>query len=247
MGRKPANTQISGNSLMQPTRQTVVITGAGRGIGRVIAAYFAKNTGHNLFLISRTESYLLETAQLCRDAGCPAVETATLDLTRAEEVESLVIPHDFSRIRALVNNAGSYATDNPERIHPELLRAQFDNNVMGAALITRRLMPLIRQNDQSLIANICSVASRSGIANAVAYTAAKHALLGYTRSVREHLKGTSVAVTALMPGSTWSTSWEGSAADPQTTIDAEDLAILIETLTRISPRSVVEEVVVAPR
>jgi short-subunit dehydrogenase len=147
----------------------------------------------------------------------------------------------------LVNNAGQYQTDNPERVNMDDLQYQFTHNAASAALVTRRFLPLIREQEQSLIVNICSVGSYEGLANSVGYAMGKHAVLGYTRSLREFLKGTNVAVTALSPGSTWSTSWEGSKADPNDTIDATDLAILIETLTRLSPRSVVEEMTVAPK
>lgn len=232
---------------MSNHRPTAIITGAGRGIGRVIAAHFARTTGFNLFLISRTPEYLEETARECRQLGAPAVETAAVDITDQDAVADLSIPEAMSRVRLLVNNAGSYATDNPERLHAELMRSQFDHNVLGAALVTRRFLPLLREQPQGLVVNVGSVASYVGIGNSVAYTTAKHAILGYTRSLRDHLKGTNVAVTALMPGSTWSTSWEGSRADPETTIDSEDLAILIEMLTRLSPRSVVEEIRVMPR
>lgn len=232
---------------MSSDRQTVVITGAGRGIGRVIATHFARTTGFNLVLLSRTLEHLQETARLCRSLGSPGVHVQAVDLTDPDQIEKISVPEEYSKIRALVNNAGQYQTDNPERINLDDLQYQVNHNAISTALVTRRFLPLIREQDQSLIVNICSVGSYKGLANSVGYAMGKHAVLGYTRSLREYLKGTNVAVTALSPGSTWSTSWEGSKANPDDTIDATDLAILIETLTRLSPRSVVEEMTVAPK
>lgn len=225
----------------------MVITGAGKGIGRVIATHFARTTGFNLVLLSRSIEPLEETARLCRSLGCPAVHVQAVDLTDPSQIENITIPDEFSRVRALVNNAGQYQTDNPERINMEGLQYQVNHNAISTALVTRRFLPLIREQEQSLIVNICSVGSYEGLANSVGYAMGKHAVLGYTRSLREYLKGTNVAVTALSPGSTWSTSWEGSKADPNDTIDPLDLAILIEALARLSPRSVAEEITVAPR
>lgn len=232
---------------MSSDRQTVVITGAGRGIGRVIATYFARTTGFNLVLLSRTKEHLEETARLCKSLGSPDVHIQAVDLTDPTQIEHISIPEEFSRIRALINNAGQYKTDNPERVNMDDLHYQINHNAISAALVTKRFLPLLREQEQSLVANICSVGSYKGLSNSVGYAMGKHAVLGYTRSLREYLKGTNVAVTALSPGSTWSTSWEGSKANPDDTINAEDLAIILETLTRLSPRSVVEEITVAPK
>jgi len=232
---------------MSDNRQTVIITGAGRGIGRVIAMHFARTTGFNLLLLSRTREHLEETAKLCTSLGCPGVHILDADLTDPTQVETLSAPVGFDKIRALINNAGQYRTDNPERVDAETILHQFEHNALSAAMVTRRFLPLLREQPQSLIVNICSVASYDGLGNAVGYSMSKHAILGYSRSLRDFLRGTNVAVTALSPGSTWSTSWEGSSADPEKTIDSVDIAILIEALIRMSPRSVADEIMLNPR
>lgn len=232
---------------MTQNDQTILITGAGRGIGRVIAEYFARNTEYKLFLISRTEEHLLETQRICRSAGASHVDILAIDLIDASQIAKISIPEEYSHIRALVNNAGQFKTDSPENLNIDSIHHQFNHNAVSTAMLTQHLLPLLKEQSQSLIVNIASVASYVGMKNAVAYTMAKHALLGYTRSLREYLKGTNIAVTALAPSSTWSTSWEGSSADPETTIHPQDIAIQIEALTRMSPRSVVEEIRIEPR
>jgi short-subunit dehydrogenase len=232
---------------MSHNEQTILITGAGRGIGRVIAEYFARNTEFRLILISRSEEHLLETQRLCRSAGASHVEIFAADLTDPSQVEKIVLPKGYDQIRALVNNAGQFRTDSPEKLDLDGIYHQFNHNAVATALLTQHFLPILKKQDHALIVNIASVASFVGMKNAVAYTMAKHALLGYTRSLREHLKGTNIAVTTLAPSSTWSTSWEGSSADPETTIHPQDIAIQIEALTRMSPRSVTEEIRVEPR
>jgi len=232
---------------MTQNEQTILITGAGRGIGRVIAEYFARNTQFKLFLVSRTEEHLLETQRICRSAGASHVDIMAADLIDASQVTKIAIPDEYRKIRALVNNAGQFKTDSPEKLDVEGIHHQFNHNALATALLTQHLLPILKEQPQSLIVNIASVASYVGMKNAVAYTMAKHALLGYTRSLRDYLKGTNIAVTALSPSSTWSTSWEGSSADPETTIHPLDIAIQIEALTRMSSRSVVEEIRIEPR
>jgi short-subunit dehydrogenase len=231
---------------MSNPAQTIIITGAGRGIGRVIATYFAAHTSFQLYLISRTAEHLDQTARMCTHEGCPAVFTQCVDITNSEQINQLPLPESFSAVRALINNAGQFKVDAPDTLEEDLIHHQFDHNALSAALVTRRFLPVLREQPQALIANISSVASHIGMKNAVAYTMSKHALLGYTRSLREYLRGTNIAVTALSPGSTWSTSWEGSKADPETTIDSLDIAILLEALTRMSHRSVVDEIHLNP-
>ena len=75
----------------------------------------------------------------------------------------------------------------------------------------------------------------------------KHALLGYTRSLRQELLDTNIAVSAINLGQTFSTSWEGVEIDPQVLIDPEDVGKLILGLSHLSPRSVAEEIILMPQ
>src|SRR5690606_11483021 len=100
--------------------------------------HFARTTGFNLLLLSRTREHLEETAKLCTSLGCPAVHIQDADLTDPTQVEKLSAPVGFDNIRALINNAGQYKTDNPERVDAETILHQFEHNALTAALVTRR-------------------------------------------------------------------------------------------------------------
>ncbi|MDZ7680135.1 MAG: SDR family oxidoreductase [Fodinibius sp.] len=76
--------------------------------------------------------------------------------------------------------------------------------------ITNRFLDDLKNREHSLIVNICSEGALVGLEDSGAYSASKHALLGYTRSLRKELMETKVGVTALNLGQTQSTSWEGS-------------------------------------
>ena len=93
---------------------------------------------------------------------------------------------------------------------------------------------------------MASSASYSGIANAGMYAASKHAVLGLARSLRAELSARKIKVTALAPGSTWSSSWEGSDVDPNTLIDPKDIAHIIYSLMNTSFRTNVDEVILNP-
>jgi short-subunit dehydrogenase len=75
----------------------------------------------------------------------------------------------------------------------------------------------------------------------------KHALLGYTRSLRKELMKTNIAVTAINLGQTYSTSWHDVDIDPAKLIDPEDVGKLIIALSELSPRSIAEEITLMPQ
>ena len=75
----------------------------------------------------------------------------------------------------------------------------------------------------------------------------KHALLGYTRSLRKELMETNIAVSAINLGQTYSTSWKDVDVDPKKLIDPEDVGKLIVSLSELSVQSVAEEIDLMPQ
>lgn len=227
---------------------SVIITGASRGIGRTIATAFARQTRHSLLLIARTESELKETKWLCEEeAGAGEVVYIACDATDEEAVRNLSIPSGFPEPQFLINNAGSYLLKTLADTSMDELKGQVESNLYSAVNITRRFLSYLMKHKKSLIVNISSVGALEGLGDSGAYSASKHALLGYTRSLRKELIETSVGVTAINLGQTQSTSWEGSSMDRNRLIDPKDVANLIIALTRFSPRTVAEEIILKPK
>ena len=120
-------------------------------------------------------------------------------------------------------------------------------NTFSAFNITKQVLPILKEQERGLIVNICSQASTKGYGDSGAYTMSKHALLGYTRSLRKELAiNSNIAVTALNLGQTYSTSWEDVDIDPKKLIDPEDVGKLIVALSELSVQSVVEEIDMMP-
>ena len=225
----------------------MVITGASRGIGRKIAVTFARETNHPLILMARTKHDLEETKHLCEEAGDPKVALITCDLTNREAVQKIKLPHGYPTPSLLINNAGSYLLKPLHETDYEEYMNQIKANLFSAVHVVDRFLPGIKKLDRGLVINICSSGALEGLSDSGAYASSKHALLGYTRSLRQELLDTQVGVTALNLGQTQSTSWEGSDVDPELLIDPEDVARLLVALTKLSPRSVVEEIIMKPQ
>ncbi len=223
---------------------SVIITGGSKGIGLSIAKVFARTTNRRLVLISRSLEDLQKARQECIAEGARGVEILAADITDANALAAL----DFSSLNPgiLVNNAGSFLFKPLEETTEEEFSQQFEINTKGAFTVTSQLLPVFKQQEQSLIVNICSQASLKGYGHSGAYTMSKHALLGYTRSLRKELMGTGIAVTAINLGQTYSTSWDGVDVDPLKLIDPEDVGKLILSLSELSSRSVVEEILLMP-
>jgi len=83
--------------------------------------------------------------------------------------------------------------------------------------------------------------------NGGAYTISKFALLGFSKALREEMKPYGIKVTSVMPGATWSGSWEGANYPEERLMPPEDVAEVILSTTRLGPSSVVEEIIIRPQ
>ena len=232
---------------MSYKESSVLITGASQGIGRSIAITFAASTRRPLLLLARNEKNLEETKLLCDEAGSERVEILVCDATNMENVLNLHIPDGFPDPGIIINNAGSYLYKSLSETSDEEFRHQMETNLFTAVHIVKRFLPDLRKADRALIINICSVGSLRGFSDSGAYSSSKHALLGYTRSLREELKKTDIGVTAVNLGQTHSTSWDASDMSPERLINPTDLATLLVTISEFSPRSVIEEILIQPQ
>jgi len=226
---------------------SVVITGASRGIGRRIAQAFVRETDYGLLLIARTKSDLKDTQTICRNIGDNHVVTADLDAANDKAVQKLKLPEDFPTPKIIINNAGSFLLKPLQKTTHEEFVQQMQANLYSAVNITNRFLDNLKDKSNALVINICSVGAVEGLEDSGAYSASKHALLGYTRSLRKELIETKVGVTAINLGQTQSTSWEGSLIDRDLLINPDDVARIILNLTQLSPRTVVEEILIKPQ
>src|SRR3990172_6089907 len=161
--------------------QVVLVTGAGRGIGRAVALRFARE-GANLVLAARTKAEIENVAVEVRDLGREALALPT-DVTREAEVSSLIdaVVRRFRRLDCLVTAAG-VASFGPVRdskldAWEEMIAA----NLRGVYLVCRAAIePMIREGHGTII-NILSVAAARTIPGSAAYTASKQGALGFTR------------------------------------------------------------------
>jgi len=177
------------------TQRLVVVTGAGRGIGRAIALRLAA-AGHRVAVVGRDED-ALEGVQADAGADAGRMVAVRCDVTDESDVRSM--SEGLASAEILVNNAGVSSASPLTSTSLADWHAQLDGNATSAFLVTRAFLPWLREGGWGRILNIASTASRVGTPYTGAYTASKHAMLGLTRVVAAELVGTGVTCNALCP------------------------------------------------
>lgn len=227
---------------------TIVITGASQGIGAAIARRFAREPGATVVLVARNKERLDNVAAGCRELGASA-STFVCDVADHEAVEATMseIVAANGAPDLLVNNAGTFVPGSLLDTTPEEFRRQVDVNLNSAFYVTRSMLPAMIANKRGSIYFMASVASIRAYTNGVAYCASKHGLLGLSRVVREETRNDGIRTVAFLPGATRTASWDGTDLPDQRFMKPEDVAELVWSTYALSPRTMVEEVVMRPQ
>ena len=168
---------------MRLSNKIAVITGAGRGIGESIAHRFA-DEGADLILTARTQQQLDRVADDIRAKNRKAA-ALPCDVSSPAEVEKLAaeVKKKFGRVDILVNNAGiskrSKLLDYDDDTWLEVIRV----NLFGVYLCSKAFFPLMQQTGKGRIINVASTAGKSPVPFNTAYSASKHGVLGFTKSL----------------------------------------------------------------
>jgi len=234
---------------MNPKKRFAVLTGASRGIGRALALALARD-GYQLAVCSRSEDKLAELkAEISKVYPDAVVHTQACDVAERKDLDRFAaqVLQVTDQVDVLVNNAGVFIMGNILGEEEGRLEQMLATNLLSAYHLTRALAPGMIARGRGDIVNICSVASLQAYPGGASYGISKHALLGFSRNLRQELKPSGVRVTAVLPGAVLTDSWSGVDLPEERFIDVEDLADLIAGILRLSPRTVVEDVVIRPQ
>jgi 3-hydroxy acid dehydrogenase/malonic semialdehyde reductase len=178
----------------------VFITGASAGFGAATARRFAKDGAKLIISGRRTDRLVNLKNELGRDS---AVHVLTLDVRRRADVEAAVanLPHEFSEIDLLVNNAGlALGLEPAHRAALEDWEQMVDTNIKGLMYVTRAVLPGMVERNRGHIVNIGSTAGAWPYPGGNVYGASKAFVRQFSLNLRADLIGTKVRVTDIEPG-----------------------------------------------
>ena len=226
-----------------------IITGATKGIGRALAEKFAAE-GFDLAVCARTATDL-DNLRAQLSGVYPTTEIITEVADLSEKADCLrfaqTIERQWGAVDVLINNAGAYTPGNVSDEPDGALERMIGVNLYSAYHLTRGLLPLMVKRGAGHIFNMCSVASLRAFPNGGAYSIAKFALYGMSQNLREETKTSGIKVTSILPGATWSASWEGVDLPESRLMQAEDIAHAVFACYQTGPSAVVEDLIIRPQ
>jgi short-subunit dehydrogenase len=177
-----------------------ILTGASRGLGVFFAEALARK-GVHLALAARSEQELKETEARLASSG---VRTATIptDVSKLDDLENLVqrTTTELGPPDLLVNNAAIEQYAHYHQIDIDLIERILRVNIWAPEALTRLVLPGMIERRQGHVVNVASVAGKTAVPYNAIYSSSKHALVGFSWSLREEVKPYGVGVSVVCPG-----------------------------------------------
>ena len=228
---------------------TALVTGATEGIGLATALVLGR-AGYRVGICSRSGEKVEATLAELRAQGVTAAGAAA-DVADPDQVRHLVdqVRGALGEIDVLVNNAGVLIARPIEELTLEDWDVTMATNLRILYLTPRLVLPRMRARRQGTIVNVASLAGRNGFAGGSAYSASKHAVLGFSRSLMLEVRKENVRVIAVCPGSVATGMLRDQAMlkpDHERILRPEDVAASILHVLTLPPGALVSELDIRP-
>lgn len=179
--------------------KTIIVTGGSEGVGAATARAFA-HLGANLMLVARGKRKLDRIAEELREKT--RVEIYAMDVADKGACVSLFkkAKFEFDRIDVLINNAGYHVRGPTESIDAHELGKMIDVNLKAPIVLSRLVLPYLRESGGGAIINVASLAGRTPVPGAATYSASKFGLRAFTFALADEIQDRSIKLAVVSPG-----------------------------------------------
>jgi 3-oxoacyl-[acyl-carrier protein] reductase len=225
--------------------KVAIVTGASKGIGKVIAIALAKE-GVQVVLAARNHELLSAVQNEIRGFGGNAISVIT-DVTSETSVQNLIdqTENKFNQIDFLINNAGVGKFSAIQNISLKDYDTMMDVNLKGAFLLSKAVLSSMQKHQSGAIINIASLAGKNSFAGGTIYSASKWGLIGFARSLMLEVREYNIRVVTICPGSV-NTSFGDKERNDLYIIQPEDVAETVIFALSMPARSNVSEIDIRP-
>ena len=228
---------------------TALVTGATEGIGRAIAFALGRD-GYRVGVCARTTDRVAQLVSDLRQAGIEAAG-APADVGNPEQVREAVgqVSTQLGPIDVLVNNAGIGILKPFDQLSLADWDSTMATNLRSLFLVTREVLPGMRQRGHGAIVNIASLAGKNAVVGGTAYAASKHAVLGFSKSLMLEVRKEGVRVIAICPGSVETGFGQGRTVPKISragVLQPEDVAEVVVDTLRLPARALMSEIDLRP-
>jgi 3-oxoacyl-[acyl-carrier protein] reductase len=229
-------------------RELSIVTGASRGIGKAIAIRLAKEN-HDIMIFGRDESALKSVKKEVEKFGV-ITEIFSGDAANENFVHDSVnhVIRTYGKVDHLINNAGMGILKKFVESNLEEFKKQIDVNLYGVYNFTKAVISHMIENRKGSIVNISSLAGKNAFVGGTMYSATKHALMGFTKSLLLEVREYNIRVAAICPGSvdTDFNPNRNTVSEKKNILLSDDVAETVALVLKMPLRAMVSEIDIRP-
>jgi short-subunit dehydrogenase len=182
--------------------RTVLISGGTKGIGKSAVLQLLKD-GFNVATFSRNQEKVDQLqSELVEQFPSSQFLVLVADVAKESSVEVLVsaVVTKFESVDILMNNAGMGYFRDADQLDLSRFQEMIQTNIVGVALLTKYVVPIMKKNKSGLIINVASISGKVAFANGEFYSATKFGVMGYSQAIRAELSPVGIKVSTICPG-----------------------------------------------